>query len=508
MNASLTNSKRASKDFTNLFHKKKSIPISINTNPNSGQFLFKNNVSNIATSYKNISEKIQNVVKQNKIPQSKCTSNSRLFNNFLSVNTINSNLSNQSSVSNNMSNIISQRMFPAKNLSTTSFSKGFLMNAHNRKQMITISNRNYLQVKTDNSLIAFAKDKNHKTRPRRTIDNTSNELIKTNTTRQKSIGALPSSQKKMNIAYEYINNEVKLKSLSNNNFNTIKNSKATISNVDKHLRKKKLIKQKISTLKYNFKNFIKIAKQVKHPLKEKILSLTTKSNQSYTLNNKAKKRGLSHDMGKKGVRTKSSNLQMKGVVQTNNRTISINQISNYSLQSTLINIIKENNESNVNNKPPTPRRIHNHPIQVNVQTQLFHSTLNSNNQKKNVSNENINLDIVNNNEETEHDNFCQNEDKYNMFDYLFMCDNNSNEEKEDKFDDLNSIVRAIDFKCVLLKEETLFNNKSNLYQKFEQSFNNWYNLSSNKAKCSERKKINISVSTQDNSYKKCLSPFH
>ena len=96
--------------------KKKTLPISINSNPTPGSFLFNNNISKIATSYKDIGEKIQTIEKLKKINQKGKNQTNALINNFLSINSKASQFSNNSILNKNNSKIISSRVLPAKNL--------------------------------------------------------------------------------------------------------------------------------------------------------------------------------------------------------------------------------------------------------------------------------------------------------------------------------------------------------------------------------------------------------
>ena len=90
---------------------------------------------------------------------------------------------------------------------------------------------------------------------------------------------------------------------------------------------------------------------------------------------------------------------------------------------------------------------------------------------------------------------------------------------DDKFDDLNSVVRKIHFNTILINKENIFSQNNKIYNNYKQTFNNDFeknnliihnlkniNLSSDKNKKTERKNNNnLSFSTQSgSSYKKAF----
>ena len=161
----------------NLKHKKKNMPISINSNPKPGQFLFGKKISKIATSYKDNGEKIQNIEKAKKMMKNGKTQMNFQLNNYLSINSKISQLSNASKLTKNSSKIVSSRIVPAKNLSTTIFSKGNLLSK------INFTKKNEQLTDRINSI-------NEKSQPKYASTSYGNNLMKKNIKRQKSIGVI------------------------------------------------------------------------------------------------------------------------------------------------------------------------------------------------------------------------------------------------------------------------------------------------------------------------------
>ena len=133
MNSSSTNQPHITiNTFKQSKTKKKSLPISINSNIAPGSFLFNNKVSKVATSYKNIGDQINTYEKLKQLNQKgKAQSNVFMLNNFFSVNSLsskNSQMSNNSILNKNTSNIMSSRINPSKNTSNILFSKNNLIN--------------------------------------------------------------------------------------------------------------------------------------------------------------------------------------------------------------------------------------------------------------------------------------------------------------------------------------------------------------------------------------------
>ena len=134
-------SPKAKSEFNNqnIKQKKKNMPVSINSNPKPGHFLFGSKISKIATSYKDNGEKIQKAEKLKKMKKGGKTQINVQMNNYLSINSKLSQLSNGSILTKNSSKIASSRVVPAKNHSTSIFTKvNFLSKNKINKKSYTI----------------------------------------------------------------------------------------------------------------------------------------------------------------------------------------------------------------------------------------------------------------------------------------------------------------------------------------------------------------------------------
>ena len=191
MNTSSTNQPHITiNTFKQSKTKKKSLPISINSNIAPGSFLFNNKVSKVATSYKNIGDQINTYEKLKQLNQKgKAQSNVLMINNFFSVNNLsskNSQMSNNSILNKNNSNIMSSRINPSKNTSNILFSKNNLINNLTGYTTCT-SNRN-AKYKT------ISKDKYNDINNQNTQRNMKLKAVK-QIRRQKSIVSLVPSSK-------------------------------------------------------------------------------------------------------------------------------------------------------------------------------------------------------------------------------------------------------------------------------------------------------------------------
>ena len=141
-------SPKAKSEFNNqnIKQKKKNMPVSINSNPKPGQFLFGSKISKIATSYKDNGEKIQKAEKSKKMKKGGKTQINVQMNNYLSINSKLSQLSNGSILTKNSSKIASSRVVPAKNHSTSIFTKVNFLSKNkinkNNEQLINRYNSN------------------------------------------------------------------------------------------------------------------------------------------------------------------------------------------------------------------------------------------------------------------------------------------------------------------------------------------------------------------------------
>ena len=299
----------------NLKHKKKNMPISINSNPKPGQFLFGKKISKIATSYKDNGEKIQNIEKAKKMMKNGKTQMNFQLNNYLSINSKISQLSNASKLTKNSSKIVSSRIVPAKNLSTTIFSKGNLLSK------INFTKKNEQLTDRINSI-------NEKSQPKYASTSYGNNLMKKNIKRQKSIGVISTNyslignQSNNTFIQTHIknytsNNNIIPHSIKMNQYNEEKNKKVFNNNcinqrvtssknktkekLKKLFKKPKIIStnplNEINSQKHNYNT---AANEI---MKNAITTLSSLSNtlgnNSITMNNKrhtkVNKRGFSYD---------------------------------------------------------------------------------------------------------------------------------------------------------------------------------------------------------------------
>ena len=558
----------------NLKHKKKNMPISINSNPKPGQFLFGRKISKIATSYKDNGEKIQNIEKVKKMMKSGKTQINFQLNNYLSINSKFSQLSNASILTKNSSKIASSRIVPAKNLSTSIFSKGNLLSK------INFTKKNEQLTNRINST-------NENSQPKYASTSYGKNVMKKNIKRQKSIGVISTN-------YSLIGNQCNntfvqthIKNYTSNN-NIIPHSikmNQYIEEKNKKVFNNNFIKQRVTSsknkTKEKLKNVFKKPKiistnplnemnsQKQHyntssneAMKNAITTLSSLSNtlgnNCVTLNNKSRtkvnKRGFSYDNEiPKEMRVHSSipNQQKDNLHQKRNHSLNINR---FALNNFIISINNERkNKKERNSKKEElkaiPGSIEKQGVKRNLNIILnnitvkgkkkdsrnseLHYTHQRSLSKNNIENANIaqedeNDGIKNENKELQipkFNNLNQNlfEDEEILFD--------EPPEVEDKFDDLNSIVRRIHFSLTTSRSLNIFSIDSNeKYQQYEEYFDKEFErkvqlkhniqfssntkknhtISKGITKSSERKSVNnISLSTQESSYKKYFgSPLH
>ena len=558
----------------NLKHKKKNMPISINSNPKPGQFLFGRKISKIATSYKDNGEKIQNIEKVKKMMKSGKTQINFQLNNYLSINSKLSQLSNASILTKNSSKIASSRIVPAKNLSTSIFSKGNLLSK------INFTKKNEQLTNRINST-------NENSQPKYASTSYGKNVMKKNIKRQKSIGVISTN-------YSLIGNQCNntfvqthIKNYTSNN-NIIPHSikmNQYIEEKNKKVFNNNFIKQRVTSsknkTKEKLKNVFKKPKiistnplnemnsQKQHyntssneAMKNAITTLSSLSNtlgnNCVTLNNKSRtkvnKRGFSYDNEiPKEMRVHSSipNQQKDNLHQKRNHSLNLNR---FALNNFIISINNERkNKKERNSKKEElkaiPGTIEKQGVKRNLNIILnnitvkgkkkdsrnseLHYTHQRSLSKNNIENANIaqedeNDGIKNENKELQipkFNNLNQNlfEDEEILFD--------EPPEVEDKFDDLNSIVRRIHFSLTTSRSLNIFSIDSNeKYQQYEEYFDKEFErkvqlkhniqfssntkknhtISKGITKSSERKSVNnISLSTQESSYKKYFgSPLH
>lgn len=527
--------------YSNNRSKKKPLPISINSNQNPMQFLFNNPVSKIATSYKDIGEKIQNIEKQKKCSRKLQTTTSPGINNFLSMNGKVSTLSNGSILSKNTSNIITSRILPAKNLSTSIYNKNtyYIHKMQKRKdsgpkpvtnRIFAIGNSiNNSKVSRQKSFGEVYESNLRKKNSIRTIS-THSKNLKTST----NDSLLPSSVSKIKISRIARITKSKEKGLINDylkckkkikKFNKVSSSHGT-----------KIIK-KPSTI---------ITNSISEPNQNKSTFLTTHNNTITNGNHqgtsvemprhsltKRNQRGFSYDSIMHQDQRKKNDSQHK-----NNHSININRLA-------LNNFIKANNiEKKESEEKKSTKREHipiGNKVKINLgpvlrnikvnkkDTRNKNSSSDTNHQrslsKQNDTSKNIKLEEADEEacERLLSDNCSATGFNHNN---LFEDDDFLSENKtEDPFDDLNEIVRKIHFSLMPLCEENLFSIEDNKkYDQYEKVFNSQFEKfvsnnihksgvksnSKTNTKSTDRKSVhNISLSTQENSYKKYFSsPIH
>lgn len=541
--------KQSSKDLSNPINKKKAIPISINTNPAPRQFLFKNKLSNIASSYKNIGDKIQNVDKTRYTYKQNIANNQLLFNSFLSGNSKSSFNSQTLSKSKNESKISNQRITTAKTLISTSCNQGGLINPLNSvNHHIDINIANFAYTKTENS---YTNQNKENIKPKVNNNKDSTRIIKKNKIRQKSIDVINSNLKSIKHDIEYKN--IKNKSINNNSnhnlrYNIKRHSKGALSQIGEQINHFQRFNQKIDQLKFEFQNCKRNLNKIKgvyntntnklinnqtietirvmNSLQAKKIRVRSREENQRTkalINNNDISRKTYSSNPKIVIKLKErsntlSNNNIK-IKKGNNHSISLGEKPLkliYSKESKEYNKSKQHNKSNeLSPIKVFQEKIPHRPITSipNVQSVLINYKEESNEKqhirsmsKNNHVHEVLSLEIIEDvpTERLFSDNYYINNKRVkSIFDLSFEAE----DQIEDKFDDLNSIVKILPFSKVNLSEASLFTENNMQYKQFEIKFINDYDHLYNKIKFSERKKMNISLSTQESSCKKCLSPF-
>ena len=579
--------------------KKKNMPICINSNPNPGKFLFSNKISKVATAYKKNGEQIQNLEKNKQLHKNGKTQVNTMVNNFLSINSKLSQFSNGSILSKNSTKIISSRGNPAKNLSTSIFSKG------KSGSKLLLTNKSSLQETITNRL---GRDGNNSKKKYNTTTY-SNNFVKSNMARQKSIELI--STKNAVLCKKNSNNYINTHSknynsniinppqslkVSSSHYQEIQNVNSLIhqrKNTESNQNNINMKKKRVTTSKYPDKeNIKKYFKKPKATISTNLFNeipasynyntsgnnrnniLTTLSSFTNTLGNnvntinnishsnhgqnhqfnylKHNKRGFSYEnitlpkrmLSKNSINTDSNKL---GYHPKRNHSININRfaLNNF--------IISNNNEKKIKKEiaPVNPGiKINLNSILQNIKIADKKETDSRNNQRieeqkhqrslsKNISQgkNSIKLEEV----DIESDRLLSENNAFpvpnlNIYKNLFEDEEfifDDGPYVEDKFDDLNSIVKRINFNLNFANSNNIFrvelnHNYITFKNKFDNDFekkvfnkkkNINFNSTSKKnntiskagiSKSSERKNMNnISLSTQENSYKKYLaSPFH
>lgn len=558
MNNSSNLQKQSSRDLAKPINKKKAIPISINTNPVPSQFLFKNKLSNIATSYKSIGDRIQNVDKTRYPYKQNSTNNQLLFNSFLSGNSRTSFNSQALSKSKNDSKVLNQRILPAKSIISTSFNHGGLMNTLNTtKHHIAINKSSFVHAKTENSLLTHQNKEDIK--PKINKDSNMNKeikdcsgVIKQNIIRQKSIEIITSHLK--SVKHEIENKKMKpnREHITNHHCSIKRHSKGALSNIGDQISHIQRFNKKIDQLKFEFQNYKfkgnvnktkgsysnsnsnnNTTKLISNPTKEKIKVMNTLQVKNIRVRSREEHLRLKSSINSNEITTKGYSTNPKISIQLKeryNNNTKLKKGTNHSISfgQKPLKLVYSKEHNKTNELSPIKclqEKIPHCPCPIQSITNAHHmnnkSSTNANINKQEEFNEKMNLRSMSKNNQTHEvlsleiiedepterlfseNYYINNERVKNIFDLSFDAEN----DVEDNFDDLNSIVRIVPFSLVNLREFSLLSENNKQYKQFEIKFNNDYDHLYNKTKFSERKRMNISLSTQESSCKKCLSPF-
>lgn len=559
-------SPKAKSEFNNqnIKQKKKNMPVSINSNPKPGQFLFGSKISKIATSYKDNGEKIQKVEKSKKMKKGGKTQINVQMNNYLSINSKLSQLSNGSILTKNSSKIASSRVVPAKNHSTSIFTK------------VNFLSKNKIN-KNNEQLINRYNSNNEKRKNSSTSNN--KNIKKKNIKRQKSIGVISTNYtllgKKNNNTFV----QTHMKNYTSNNIILPHSMKVNQSIEEKHKKNcyNYFAKQRATSSKNNTKKGFKKPKMIStNPLNEinsHQLNYTTSTNEVLknafttlsslsntlgnncaTLNNKShikvnkRERGFSYEIPHE-LRVPSSIQKEENYTLHQKRNHSLN-LNRFALNNFIISSNKEKqnkkatsfkNEEISENRHNVKRNLNLILNNITVKGKKIDSRNSALNQihQPSLSNYNNNIKNSKNTEVVEIvTDSIQNENLLfpisncnNIYKNLFEDEEILYEDPpliEDKFDELNSIVRRINFPLTTSRTHTIFSIDSNeKYNQYEEYFNKEFerkvqfkhniqfisntkiNSTISKAGKSSERKSNISLSTQGSSYKKYLaSPLH
>ena len=474
-------------NFYNNKGKKKSLPISINSNMQPCQFLFSKPTSKVATSYINIGQKIH--TKNHKKNKS---------------NTSNNILKNQNFINNNRSQITYNSII-------------------NTNQNITLIT-NYNKKKRENSISISNRDTYYHSRKKTPIyykKSSYNSIMNSNNISKKNLNKNSCLIASRQIKKQTIKN---FKFKNNSTYSEIINNIKKFNNEKDDKPFKTLNENKNNFKKSNDNNMIKNKRMLSHE--------NIKINKPIENENKIK------EISKKGSNDKILNHKHSISKDNGNIILKKNKSFQYNLGNDKINIIyqkknlvpradvkidlykilkdikvsnKHNNEYNKksNNKQTNKENIN--YVQIENDNNEFNLlkkiTLSEPNTTKTIIKIKEEVKITKNNKEINNELF----NNYNLLDLPSDYD--------DKFDDLNSVVRKIHFNTILINKENLFSHNNKIYNNYKQTFNNDFeknnliihnlkniNLSSDKNKKTERKNNNnLSFSTQSgSSYKKAF----
>ena len=467
---------------------KKSIPISINSNPYPFQFIFNNKNSNLVTSYVNMSNQIQKNNQKNKnsnviLVSKKNTAlplgnKNLIVQSYLSKYSVSSLLSksNYSNKNNTQLKIPPYQIFNDSNNNSEYPSLLFKKKVYNINEMKKSMNININKIiNFNNSLKKKNNLKNSNSKFKKENKNNDEIFINTNYNLSKEKGNKNSESTTSNILIQ--NKTIIEQNKSNNVLHTLRNQIHNYFKSDNSLFGSSFIKKskkKKACQKFERKKLIEKIDENNDSIKH--YTICKSYNNNYISSNKNKEN------------KKNDNYR--------NKTISINL--NKILKDIKIEKKKKNNRNNLQKNVEQPISL----FKI-IEKEISKEVIKGKNENKINKKEN-NLSIIRNEEK------IYNNKNNNNFNYLFEGSNlyEIPEDKDDKFDNLNSIVRKIQFNKILINCGNLFSvNKNNKYfqyfEKFEKEFIE--NINYNKKNIKGIVSINQSYSTQqDSSYKKKL----
>ena len=476
-------------NFYNNKGKKKSLPISINSNIQPCQFIFSKPTSKVATSYINIGQKIQNNNhKKNK------------------SNTSNNILKNKNLINNNRSQITYNSIINTNQNITliTNYNK------KKRENSISISNRDTYYHSRKKTPVYYKKScynsiMNSHNNNKKNLNKNSCLIA----SRQIKKQTIKNFKFKNNSTYsEIINNIKKINNEKDDSqFKTLNENKHNFkkSNYNNMIKNKRMLSHENIKIKINkpIENDKKIKEKNKKESNDKIISHKYSISKDYGNILLKKNKSFQYNSGNEKINIiyQKKNLVPRGDVKIDlykilkDIKVSNKNDNEYNKQSNC----KENKKENINFT-----NIENNNNDFNILKKI---TLSEPNTNKTIIKIKEEVKITKNNNEINNDLFNNN----NLLDLPSDYD--------DKFDDLNSVVRKIHFNTILINKENIFSQNNKIYNNYKQTFNNDFeknnliihnlkniNLSSDKNKKTERKNNNnLSFSTQSgSSYKKAF----
>jgi hypothetical protein len=482
-------------NFNNYKGKKKSLPISINSNMVPSQFIFKKPTSKITSSYLSIGQKIQNQNYQ----KNKSNMSNNIMKNHLLINS-HSHLSNNSTIKTNQ-NFTSIINYPNyKNNSNSSISyrnnsnskKTPIYNKKSRHEIKNNHNYNFQNEKIKNSsliaskaiekpVITNFKFKHNPTYSNINLRNKNNFINEFNNDNNRYSNINKCKKNNQSCTNSFIPYNKRM--LSHENISIPINQKLiNHRNKEIEISKENLFKHthSITINKIEMNTFLKNSKEKKEQDKKK----QNIKNKNQKKKNNIPRAEIRIDLNKflEGIKVHKNEIEekkqeekgekkIKGIHQKSNSKSSIKEIEP-------LLCMNKNDEINKKNEEEEKKVILSEPNIIRTTKNIF----NEDNELFNELFSNNNLHVLTN-------------------------------DIDDKFDDLNSIVRKIKFNFVILNKESIFSKSNKIYNHYKELFDFEYdkiyskkykndNFSSGKEnnKISDRKNYNnISFSTQSGS---------